>query len=216
MEEKQIREELVAARAAVASGGKNLSAREDIVCGDVLLAENNLRENRNLWEIASLARELLDHATVLEGYDHLLDRTYEVLSRMSECIQDHPRLKLRLLRLWLTVVDRISAQTGHEMSAYDDILHQINVLKRNIDYADAGRFDMIEDERSLKHDPVEWTSGWEEVIDKADRIAEEKLADMPRGMGFCHAFWHERTLALASLGVEWKSPSRMNPKVLFD
>ncbi|MGM9741689.1 MAG: hypothetical protein ACI3ZC_01350 [Candidatus Cryptobacteroides sp.] len=212
----EIRKELDAARSALASGEKNLSAREGIMCGDVLLAENNLRENRNLWEIAGLARELMEHASVLEGYDHLLGRTHDALSRMSECLHDHPRLKLKLLKQWLLVVDRISAMQDHELSVYDDILHEINVLRRNIDYADAGKFDLIEDDRRLKHDPVEWTARWEEVIDEADRTAEENLADMPRGMGFCHAFWHERAEALADFGVEWRSPSMMNPGVLFD
>ena len=74
MEESEIRKELEAARRAAASGEKNLSAREDIMCGDVLLAEHNLSENRNQWEIAGLARELMEQASVLEGYDHLLDR----------------------------------------------------------------------------------------------------------------------------------------------
>ena len=216
MEESEIRKELEAARRAAASGEKNLSAREDIMCGDVLLAEHNLSENRNQWEIAGLARELMEQASVLEGYDHLLDRTHEALSRMSECLYDHPRLKLKLLKLWLLVVDRISAMQDHELSVYDDILHEINVLRRNIDYADAGKLDLIEDDRRLKHDPVEWTARWEEVIDEADRKAEENLEEMPRGMGFCHAFWHERAVALASLGIEWRSPSRMNPGVLFD
>lgn len=216
MEESEIRKELEAARRAAASGEKNLSAREDIMCGDVLLAEHNLSENRNQWEIAGLARELMEQASVLEGYDHLLDRTHEALSRMSECLYDHPRLKLKLLKLWLLVVDRISAMQDHELSVYDDILHEINVLRRNIDYADAGKLDLIEDDRRLKHDPVEWTARWEEVIDEADRKAEENLEEMPRGMGFCHSFWHERAAALASLGIEWRSPSRMNPGVLFD
>ena len=69
MDEIEIRKELEAARRALASGENILSAREDIICGDVLLAENNLRENRNLWEIAGLARELMEQASVLEGYD---------------------------------------------------------------------------------------------------------------------------------------------------
>ena len=216
MDEIEIRKELEAARRALASGENILSAREDIICGDVLLAENNLRENRNLWEIAGLARELMEQASVLEGYDHLLDRTYDALSRMSECLHNHPRLKLKLLKLWLLVVDRISAMQNHELSVYDDILYEINYLRRNIANAEAGKFELIKDDRRLKYDPVEWTARWEEVIDEADRTAEEALADMPRGMGFCHAFWHERAEALADLGVEWRSPSMMNPVVLFD
>ena len=69
----------------------------------------------------------------------------------------------------------------------------------------------------LKHDPVEWTARWEEVIDEVDKIVDSRLEEHPRGMGFCHACWHERAAVLSEqFGIEWRSPARMNPRVLFD
>jgi len=35
-------------------------------------------------------------------------------------------------------------------------------------------------------------------------------------MGFCFAYWAEKRNALARRGIEWRSPSRMNPGVMFD
>ena len=69
----------------------------------------------------------------------------------------------------------------------------------------------------LKHDPIEWTARWEEVIDEAEKIVDSRLEDVPRGMGFCHAYWHEKAAVLSEqFGIEWRSPARMNPRVLFD
>lgn len=52
--------------------------------------------------------------------------------------------------------------------------------------------------------------------DDADREAYANLTDVPHGMGFCFAYWAEKRAALAKRGIEWRSPSVMNPRVLFD
>lgn len=44
----------------------------------------------------------------------------------------------------------------------------------------------------------------------------EQLKDEPRGMGFCHIYWSTKRAALARRGIEWRSPSAMNPRVMFD
>ena len=35
-------------------------------------------------------------------------------------------------------------------------------------------------------------------------------------MGFCHSYWSAKRAALARRGIEWRSPSAMNPRVIFD
>ena len=60
------------------------------------------------------------------------------------------------------------------------------------------------------------TEKWEEVIYEVEKEVEEELKGDPRGMGFCHAYWSAKRAALARRGIEWKSPSAMNPKVVFD
>lgn len=68
----------------------------------------------------------------------------------------------------------------------------------------------------LKFDPVERTEKMEMVIEDVERECAEKLKSMPRGMGFCFAYWSVRRDVLAKHGIEWKSPSSMNPRVMFD
>lgn len=68
----------------------------------------------------------------------------------------------------------------------------------------------------LKFDDVERTEKWEEVIYDVEAECAEELADFPKGMGYCHAYWSSKKAALARRGIEWRSPSSMNRGVLFD
>ncbi len=68
----------------------------------------------------------------------------------------------------------------------------------------------------LKVDPVQATPQWEEVIFEVEKELDEQLKDEPRGMGFCHRYWSAKRAALARRGIEWRSPSSMNPRVMFD
>lgn len=189
----------------------------DVCCGCVLVAEASLREQESEWEIASLCKVLLKYAAWLEEFDHMLGSAYRVVSRFEDCLMDHPRLKLRLLELELAIVRRIEALHDHDLSHAEDLEREISLYKRNIHFADNDQLDSIEQTGyGLKKDPVEWTAHWEEVIDEADRMTEEKLKGYPRGMGFCHAYWHERQKALRKLGVSWRCPSEMNPRTRFD
>ena len=181
----------------------------------VLLAEENLQEQRG-GENGVLAKELLEYGTILEGYDHLLNAVQRAVGRMVDALYDHPRLKVKLLRLRLLVMQRIEAIEDHPIGLIEGIWEEISELESNIAAADKGQFDQIKKSGHLKSDPVEWTARYEEVIDEVERIVEERLSDHPRGMGFCFAYWHEKAEVLEQFGVEWRSPSSMNPDVMFD
>ena len=68
----------------------------------------------------------------------------------------------------------------------------------------------------LKVDPVQATPQWEDVIYEVEKEVDEQLKDEPRCMGFCHSYWSAKRAALARRGIEWRSPSAMNPGVMFD
>jgi hypothetical protein len=68
----------------------------------------------------------------------------------------------------------------------------------------------------LKVDPVQATPEWEKVIYEVEKEVDEELKDEPRGMGFCFSYWSAKRAALARRGIEWRSPSAMNPRVMFD
>lgn len=68
----------------------------------------------------------------------------------------------------------------------------------------------------LKFDPVERTQEWEDVIVDVETECEKLLKDEPKGMGFCYSYWSTKRSVLAKRGIEWASPSIMNPRVMFD
>ena len=215
------REELAAIRESLKSATKpyDNDALENMENGMyccVLIAEQNLQEQRGQYEIGPLAKELLEYGTILEGYDHLLHCVQRCTERMADALSGHPRLKVKLLRLRHLVLQRIECMQDHDLSITEDVWEEISALESNIAAADSGNFDQIKGSGMLKHDPVEWTARYEEVIDEVEKIVDARLADHPRGMGFCHAYWHELTEVLSDYGIEWRSPSRMNPGVMFD
>ena len=68
----------------------------------------------------------------------------------------------------------------------------------------------------LKCDPVQATPEWEKVIYEVEQEVDEELKEEPRGMGFCFAYWSAKRAALEHRGIEWRSPTLMNPGVIFD
>ena len=216
------REELEKAREAVKGlkrdgYGSTIDAYWEVCCGDVLVAEENLRKQSCEWENSSLAKEFLDIATYLEGYDHMLERLYSAVSRMVDTIFERPRLKLKLLDFELTVLRRIEAQTGHDMSICEHVSNELSFYYRNIKYADSGDFASIEQRGNLKHDPIEWSAEYERIIDDVEKKVGELLSDEPRGMGFCFSYWPTlQRILFRDYGIRWRSPAEMNPGVIFD
>ena len=190
----------------------------EICCGCVLLSEENLREMHRYWEITELAKTFLRFATYLEGFDQMLDKLYEPVRRMTDCVFDHPRLRLQLLRLQLVVVQRLGCLHDHELSVEQDVTTEIARYERNIALADAYRFDEVENRKrsGLRYDPIEWSRAYEETIDEVSREVDAALASHPRGMGFCFAHWHAKEQALRARGIAWQNPHVLNPRVLFD
>lgn len=70
--------------------------------------------------------------------------------------------------------------------------------------------------RLLEFDPIERSPQWEDVYLEVEEECDRRLSDMPRGMGFCHAYWPTRREVLAEHGIKWRSPHEMNPRVMFD
>lgn len=69
----------------------------------------------------------------------------------------------------------------------------------------------------LKKDPVEYTWKWEDICYDVDDKLNDRFANAPRHMGFCFKYWSaKRDLLMDEYGIDWHSPSQMNPHVIFD
>lgn len=69
----------------------------------------------------------------------------------------------------------------------------------------------------LRKDPVEYTLEWEEIYYDMEEELERRFANAPHHMGFCFRYWSaEKELLKEKYDIEWRSPSQMNPGVMFD
>lgn len=192
----------------------------DVVCGAVLVAEENAKQiGGPTWQNAGLCRTMLKYGRELEkvtGYGNVTDTLYWAAERMEESLYGHPRLRSELINFIIHLLHIIECDTGHDLSSTDHFMEKLARVDRNIQYADSGKLDLIEQEGHMKNDPVEWTARFEEVIDDAEREALSHLTDAPRSMGFCHAYWSRLSDALSDRGIDWRSPALMNPRCMFD
>lgn len=182
----------------------------------VIGAEERLRNQEKEWEIAELVHTYLNAAHELLDIQQKINELYSANKRMLDVLYDHPRLKLQLMQCQLDTLHEIELEQDHDLTITEELESEIEEQEENIRLADEGRLDDIPQEGHLKHDSVEWTARYEEVIDEAVREAEEQLKDVPRGMGFCFAYWPAKREALMKRGVEWRDPHMMNPGVIFD
>ncbi|WP_300728064.1 hypothetical protein [uncultured Bacteroides sp.] len=197
--------------------GSTIDAFWEVCCGIVLVAEQNLRNQDRDWEIVSLANEFMDIANYLGKFDHMLDKLNSAAKRMVETIYDHPELKMKMMEARVKILRRIEARCPHDIDLCEDLVLEIGTYSYNIYYANRGEFDRVRQTGHLKYDPIEWTTNYESVIDEANKKIYDILKDHPRGMGFCHAYWHVKKKVLSEdYGIEWRSPAEMNPGVLFD
>lgn len=69
----------------------------------------------------------------------------------------------------------------------------------------------------LKKDPVEYTRKWEEIYYDLEDELNERFESVPRHMGMCFRIWSvKREILKDKYGIDWHSPSQMNPRVRFD
>lgn len=73
--------------------------------------------------------------------------------------------------------------------------------------------------KSIKHRPQEKEQEVDKLIRKAEREAKEILEKqgIKGGMGYCHMVWGlKKEILKNKYGIDWKSPSEMNPHINYD
>lgn len=69
----------------------------------------------------------------------------------------------------------------------------------------------------LRKDPVEYSWEWENIYYDVQEALDDRFANAPRQMGFCFLYWSaEQELLKDEYNIDWRTPSQMNPGVMFD
>ena len=61
-----------------------------------------------------------------------------------------------------------------------------------------------------------WPNGFRSGADPRSLIPKMKRAGDYGQFGSCHTFWHLKKEKLKVKGINWRSPSELNPNTCFD
>lgn len=165
----------------------------------------------DIWKNIPLAKEafaiMLSLPDALEGEFDTPQEKAGLLSQMLDQMEETltPRFCLEVRRYMLGL-DASDEDNSREIEMLQDY---INLSLPMEEYCSRYR-------KFLKFDPVERTEKWEESIYEVEAECAEILKNEPKGMGSCFGYWSTKAAVLSRHGISWKSPSMMNPGVMFD
>lgn len=169
-------------------------------------ANDTTIENGPYYKLVPLAREVLKWGPlVIETGPRGMNLMYLVTSKLETALTERPRLRLKILRLKLEILDRQEMMADHCMDITDDIRDEIGRVSGNIKCADDGNYESM---RKSEYDhvfrPVEWTAKWEEVIDQAEAKAYATLAEAPEDNNMSQAIRPALNRILEEdYGIKW-------------
>ena len=173
-------------------------------------------QDMRMWKNIPLAQEFMQLLRKLDDSDETPMGKALACNAICEQLPEYdvPRLVLKILCLERQLVEQATDEEGLTLDEVDAEIQRLS------DYIDTDRVSpetfMKRHHRHLNFDPVERTQLWEDVYYEAEQECDRRLGDTPRGMGFCFAHWSTFRQVLAERGIRWRSPSEMNPRVLFD
>ncbi len=173
-------------------------------------------QDMRMWKNIPLAQECMQLLRKLDDSDETPMGKALACNAICEQLPEYdvPRLVLEILCLERQLVEQATDEEGLTLDEVDAEIQRLS------DYIDTDRVSpetfMKRHHRHLNFDPVERTQLWEDVYYEAEQECDRRLGDTPRGMGFCFAHWSTFRQVLAERGIRWRSPSEMNPHVLFD
>ena len=177
--------------------------------------ENNLIPHRNIPLVKQTLEDFKALPDSIEGeftkYEKIcyLDQLADSLS-YREC----PRFLIELREYQLALFEGLMSDEIGDLKP-EDIEEELQKLRDYIDESISVEEFCRKYHKSLKFDPVERSEKWEEVIYDASEKAIQECGE-PGHMGYCFGYWSALSAALAEYGIDWRSPARMNPRVMFD
>ena len=183
---------------------------------------DEMRENSyemRMWRNIPLAKECIQLMQEIDDRDEPPSGKALACEAVIEQLPEYcvPRFVLGILSYQWDLVRRYETDDLENYPTEKEVEDEIQRLK---DYIDT---EHVSDEafnkkygRHLKASHVERTPQWEELYFEVEKECDRRLGDIPRGMGFCFAYWSTLRQVLAERGISWQSPHELNPRVMFD
>lgn len=198
-----------------------------------LLAETytELEDYRPIYKLAQEVLEMIRHEDVAwEAMAETLPRIIDVVAETVYHHAEYEQLLIYILMAFKTgnLTDEFKGRVRKWMKLHL-LLEESDWLDfrltKELERAMADMFTQTElfkimlDPKigHLRTDPVEYTREWEKIYYDVEDELDRRLANVPRQMGFCFQYWAmKRELLMEKYGIDWRSPSQMNPRVMFD
>lgn len=198
-----------------------------------LLAETYLEmeDCRPLYKLAREVLEMIRHEDV--AWEAMAETLPRIIDAVAETVYHHAEYELLFIYILMAfktgnLTDEFKGRVRKWMKLHL-LLEDGNWLDfrltKELERAMADMFTQTElfkimlDPKigHLRVDSVEYTWEWEKIYYDVEDELDRRLANVPRQMGFCFQYWAmKRELLMEKYGIDWHSPSQMNPRVMFD
>ena len=198
-----------------------------------LLAETSveLEDYRHIRILAQEVLEMIRHEDV--AWEAMAETLPRIIDAVSETVYRHAEYELLLIYILMAfktgnLTDEFKGRVRKWMKLHL-LLEESDWLDfrltKELERAMADMFTQTElfkimlDPKigHLRTDPVEYSWEWEKIYYDVEAELDRRLANVPRQMGFCFQYWAmKRELLMEKYGIDWRSPSQMNPRVMFD
>ena len=190
----------------------------------IIAMVDEMRENSSemrMWKNLPLAKECMQLLRDLDDPEETPMGKALACEAIREQLPDQsiPRFVLDILRYERELLEQAGDEVNENENnpTLEEIDEEIRRLEEYIDIEHVSRDEYAKRYgRYLKFDEVERTPQWEELFYEVEQECDRRLGDMPRGMGFCFAYWSTLRQVLSEHGIQWRSPHEMNPRVMFD
>ena len=198
-----------------------------------LLAETytELEDYRPIYKLAQEVLEMIRHEDV--AWEAMAETLPRIIDAVAETVYHHAEYEQLLIYILMAfktgnLTDEFKGRVRKWMKLHL-LLEESDWLDfrltKELERAMADMFTQTElfkimlDPKigHLRTDPVEYTWEWEKIYYDVEAELDRRLANVPRQMGFCFQYWAmKRELLMEKYGIDWRSPSQMNPRVMFD
>lgn len=176
-------------------------------------------EDMKSWKNIEIAKKFFE---IVRNYDDPEETPRGkalALDAMCEQLPEYntPRLVLSIRQQELEYLEQSKDEDPGKHPTVEDISAKVNRLKDYIDTEKVSYKEYIKKYNCfLEFDHIERTPEWEEIYCDVEEECDKRLADTPRGMGFCFSYWSTLRSVLSKRGIKWHSPADLNPHVHFD
>lgn len=198
-----------------------------------LLAETytELEDYRPIYKLAQEVLEMIRHEDV--AWEAMAETLPRIIDAVAETVYHHAEYEQLLIYILMAfktgnLTDEFKGRVRKWMKLHL-LLEESDWLDfrltKELERAMADMFTQTElfkimlDPKigHLRTDSVEYTREWEKIYYDVEDELDRRLANVPRQMGFCFQYWAmKRELLMEKYGIDWRSPSQMNPRVMFD